>query len=368
MINEKYIKITNHDNKTWILPANDLKIALNLYQPSSCKGILLKKYLPMCIKNPLLGGIVKKVLRIQTCDLEIPKAVLESIRNVFQQDEITFAYFLGTPSVHQKGTIQIAAKDEILGYAKYSGANNIKSLFLKEKAILELLSECEIRNIPKCLRCEEIPNGTTVFIQNTKKTLESKIVHELGEPHFDFLCKLAKNTQIECDYSGTDYYQILQEFKSNLVELDELGFESSVLLSCIEKVENSLVFENTFSVYHGDFTPWNTFVMETGELYAFDFEYAKRTFPKYLDAFHFYTQTLLFKKNKHAKEIMELFQKEFLPGKFGELFKNPYISYLQYLVSIMAFYIKRDKGVLEQENRQNLKTWYKLIEMILRII
>lgn len=364
MRKDGYIKIKNQDGKTWILPKKNLVIALNLYQPTSVRGILLKKYFPVCMKVQLFGWLIKKILHIQDCDLEVPEEVIDMLKEVFDDEEIEFAYFAGTPSAHQKGTIQIATKDKILGYAKFSNVNMIQSLFYEEKEFLDWLSKCQVKNIPKCLLCEEIENGTTIFIQDTEKTTKSRIVHKSSDLHIAFVRELCEKTKVECDYENTDYCKMIQVLKENLAVLDNLDIEAKVMLESISLIEESLKNEKVFSAFHGDFTPWNTFI-ENNNLYVFDYEYARRTYPKYLDVFHFFTQTMLFEKNGDAHQIMKLFQKEFGLERYRGLFENPYVSYLQYLVSIIAFYVERDKGMFQQEVINNLKIRYELVRKLL---
>lgn len=360
-----YIKIKNKDNKAWILPQKQLSLALNLYQPSSHKGILLKQYLPVCMKIHLLNWLIKKMLCIQECDLEVPTKVIDILKELFKNNEIEFAYFAGTPSKHQKGTIQIFDNNRILGYAKFSNVEDIQVLFYEEKKFLEWLSECGVKDVPKCLLCEEIRGGTTVFVQDTQKTQESKIFQELSDLHINFIREFCDKTQVSCDYGATNYFEMIEKFKRNLTVLDDLGIESKVVSRAIMIVEDELASEKEFSAFHGDFTPWNTFV-ESNHLYVFDFEYARKTYPKYLDIFHFFTQTLVFGKNKNANQIMLLFEREFVSTKYEGLLENPYMSYLQYLISVIAFYVQRDKGAFRQECINNLRIWQELIQIILK--
>jgi len=365
MEKEKYFKITNNDGKVWILPSKKLSIGLNLYQPSSFKGIVLKICLPVAWKIWGVKCLIEKILHIQKCDIEVPHSVLAFLKKAYMLEDTSFSFFGGTPCIHQKGTIQISCKNDILGYLKFSNEPAVVELFQKESKVLEWLEECNVKNIPACVACEEVENGLTIFLQDTKRTPQSKTSHKLSKRHIEFLFDMYQKTKVECDFRDTDFYKQIEELKNKLSDLDFLGMDISALVKAIKIVDDSLQNEKCYSAYHGDFTPWNTLIMEDGKLYVFDFEYAKKTFPKNLDAFHFFTQTMIYQKQKSGQEIIKEFEKRTTFSTFKKMFCNPYVSYLQYLVAIMAFYVERDKGSFDETNIRNFKVWNDLLKIIL---
>ena len=48
---------------------------------------------------------------------------------------------------------------------------------------------------------------------------------------------------------------------------------------------------------------------EKKRLFVFDFEYAKMTYPPYLDWFHFFTQTSIFEQGMDAEKIFEAYKR-----------------------------------------------------------
>ena len=362
----EYIKIQNKDDKVWKFPVNNLKVGLNLYQPSSIKGKVLKRFLPLCLKTPVLDRVVKKIMHITPSCLNIPEGVVNTLKNVYGKKDVEYAVFEGTPCTHQKTTVQIAQGKHILGYAKFSKKKSVQELFLKEKEILEWLHASGLNNIPKCVLCEATSDGQLLFIQDTKKTTSSKVSHKLGRAHQAFLSEMSEKTETMCDYERSDYYIQLEALKKNLDVLEKAGIGTESIIEAIAVVEKKLENEKNFSAYHGDFTPWNTFVLENEEIYVFDFEYAMKTYPKHLDAFHFFTQTMIYQKDKSAKEIMEMFESKHVFKQIQKLFENPYVSYLQYLISIIGFYVKRDGDNLNQNNIHNFNVWNELIQYNLR--
>ena len=117
----------------------------------------------------------------------------------------------------------------------------------------------------------------------------------------------------------------------------------------------------TFSFCHADLTPWNMYV-ERGLLFVFDLEYAKRTYPPYLDCFHFFTQTAIFEKHLDADGIWSLYQQE--KQMFTYLFQDIDFAYLCYLLSVVAHYTKREKGVFNGDVKRNMRIWQSLITYI----
>lgn len=361
---DNYIKIQNCDGKVWILPQTNLEIAFLLYQPSSIRGRALKKCLPWEVKIPTLGQAVKRILKIQECVLEIDSKIDKIIHCVFNQENLVYAYFSGTPTRHQKATIQVFTLDRIMGYCKVANSKEVNKLFVQEKKILDRLDKCGVTNVPKCLYCGEIDDGTGIFIQDTRKSSNSKIVQELSNQHMFFLQELSKKTGRKCKYDLSDYYLMLRRFKKNIHILVEMGYDEDVFRKSIVCVEKVLKGKSFFSVYHGDFTPWNTFE-EDGHIFAFDFEYARETYPPYLDMFHFFTQSLIFRKGMTAKKIFHLFETRVITESNRQLFQNIYCSYLQYLLHIVDFFIERDQGALKEDDLRCVGIWYQIIVFLL---
>ena len=44
---ERFCHFSNPDGKAWIVPVKNMRVALNLYQPSGIKGKLVKALLPL---------------------------------------------------------------------------------------------------------------------------------------------------------------------------------------------------------------------------------------------------------------------------------------------------------------------------------
>lgn len=357
----RYISIKNSDGKEWIFALDNLQIGLNIYQASSTKGILLKKYLPILIKVPGLNSILIKSLGMTYSSLDVPNSVIYKIKEVFNVTDPSFAYFAGTPSKHKKGVIQVSFNDKLLGYVKITGKKAVADLFYSEQLFLTWLNECGINNIPTCLFCGKI-EGLYIFAQNTIKTGKSCVLHSINDTQIDFLKKMNKCTKIKCTFEESDYYKSLNQLKKNQWLISHYGVQCRYLNRGFNIIEEKLKNQSEYSAYHGDFTPWNSFV-EEGELYVFDFEYAKRTYPPFIDIFHFFTQSCIFEQKLDAIGIFNKFLSE-KKRVFDRLFDQPEISYLEYIYSIIAFYFDRDGDSLKADDIRNLQYWIKLIDLL----
>lgn len=358
-----YVCIKNSDGKEWILPSDNLKIGLNIYQASSKKGLLLKKYLPVLMTIPVANNVVKKVIGISDTSLNIPDSIIEQIKVVFAIENPTLAYFAGTPSKHKKGTIQVSTQNKLLGYVKITENQEIANIFYKEQRYLDWLKECGVKNIPTCLFCGKVKDSY-IFIQDTIKTQKSVMVHMLGTTQVDFIQRLHACTKTKCMYTESDYYETLSRLKQKKdfvfgYDVSCKNFERGLAL-----IEGSLQEKCEFSAYHGDFTPWNSF-QENEELYVFDFEYAKKTYPPYLDVFHYFTQSCIFELRFNAEQIFNEFVSDKYQVIFQRLFDDPEVSYLEYLYSIIAFYIDRDGKSLKADDIRNMKIWMRLIDLLI---
>lgn len=350
-----YLYVKNKDGKIWILPIHNLKTALALYEPSSAKGHFLQKGLPYVkYLAPFLGKF-----GIKRDNYVVSSAFKEKLQNVFPKKNMEYAFFLGTPGSHQKMTVQIFSGNEIIGYCKVSSNPEIVNIFKKEKEVLDYLMEKEIGNIPKCLFCGKYDEENYIFVQSTCKKRKSPTYHCIQEQHIIFLNNLRRHTEIQCDFLETDYYRTLCSFEKNLVNFPN-EINSYKIKCIINEIQNYLKTVRTYSFYHGDFTPWNTFLIHD-DIYAFDFEYAKTTYPPMIDVFHFFTQIHIYETKETVDAIFEEFKCLFIEGRYRDLFPFPTLFYMMYLIDIIELYLERDKDTISEETRKNQIIRYELL-------
>lgn len=356
-MNRKYLKITNKDGKVWLMPKRHMKTGLELYQPSSKKGMLLKRWLPWLYwLKPLMG-------KMGMLDIEyvMDPQIHHIIEKEFNQDDVEYSVFEGTPCVHQKTTIQIFKGENILGYCKVTKNPELYSIFQHEQKLLGWFHEKGVGQIPECPYCGKTEDGNIVFLQTTTKTLNSLVGHELGIKQLEFLSMLKVKTGVEMLYHESDQYQAICSLKAheNLLTVSQ----QKIMSWAVDAIETYYgAKKQLFCAYHADFTPWNMFE-DAGRLFVFDFEYGRYSYMPYLDMFHFLTQTAIFERELSAKQIYEeMLGRE---TELKEFFDNPWMAYLIYLVDVTARFVVRDGLSRTSDVDKLIKTWFELMELVM---
>lgn len=352
----RFLLVHNADKKCWLMPSKNISTALHLYQPSYWKGKLLKLLLPYL--NTI--GIASWFLKIEKLYVDLDEELKSLLAGLFKTENIEFSIFCGTPSAHQKITIQISAGKKTLGYCKVTDNDEIKTIFKHEEKILDGLNNKGIRNIPRCLYCGPLKENIELLVQTTEKTIRSKTIHYLNKLHWNFLSDLHNKTMQSIQFEQSDFYEALNSFTTYRKSFadDEAGIIKTAIDRIIDVFKNKTVL---FSVYQGDFTPWNIYI-EKNELYVFDWEYAKLTYPPFTDAFHFFTQTAIFERKWDAERIFKEYRK--LKSYFQSHVENPDLIYQCYLLSIISQYTIRDKGNFEENIKRLIKVWILVLSYI----
>jgi len=350
-----FYRIKNSDGKQWLIPARNTKTALHIYQPGGRKGKLLKRFFPL-LKN---GPFIQKFLGIEQEHFALRLDLKNWLEHYFPNERLEFSIFCGTPSVHQKITLQLSSGNKLLGYCKFTNRGEVVTLFNHEQQILHELHQKGIDNIPHCLYSGPLTKEVHVFLQTTVKTNQSKMIHRWNIHLWNFLEKLHIHTRQILPYEETDFYKLLQKLTGRLKQLPER--EATVLQKALQKIEQTYSGrEVNFSAYHADFTPWNMF-LENGQLFVFDFEYTMRTCPPYLDYFHFFTQTRIFEKHYNGTQLYKVYSQQ--KKRLHAYFENPDFSYLCYLLLITAIYVNREEEGTEIKIPA-LNIWISMIEKL----
>ena len=346
--NKVFFRIENSDGKVWLMPHKNMKVAFGLYQPSGFKGKLLKKFFPYLIDFSFL----RAKLNISEVSSPLSPEIQSIFEKVFGLADPEISIFFGTPSVHQKTTIQIFKGNNILGYAKISENKDIIELFRKEKEILTYLSSLGLKNIPKPLYLDQINKAIYLFIQDTEKSVDSKSPDNWTIHHENFLNELHKKSKSKIQFSQSDLFQSLEYLKENLNRLPE-EIPLSILKNTIDEIlEEYTDKEVVFSVYHADFTPWNMFLKEEG-LYVFDWEYSSRYYPFGLDKYHFHIQQWLTVNHWDSDKIYDELK--------GRKWFDPLLLKI-YLTDMISRYLKREHEFLSKSFIESLKIWISLLQ------
>ena len=344
-----FYRFANADGKIWLMPAHDLRTAMGLYQPSGRNGKLLKRLFPWLHRF----RIVRKVIHAESllCTLnDEPRLLLEKL---FHTTHLDYAFFCGTPCVHQKITMQISKGKQVLGYCKFSENNAVIPLFQQEAKMLRDLEQAGTRDIPKALYCGQLRNGAWMFVQSTTKSPQSSVFHHWTSLHEEFLNRLYLCTQQQIEFEQSDYARRLNELMAHLDWLPKEVSEQQVTTASARLLERWSGKKVQFAAYHADFTPWNMFV-EKGRLFVFDWEYAQRSYPMQLDRYHFFTQTAIFERHWKAEQIIQYMRSE--EGKWMQA-----DDYTAYLMDMIARFTVREEGKVAGDILLSMQLWSDLL-------
>ncbi|MDR0894961.1 MAG: aminoglycoside phosphotransferase family protein [Prevotellaceae bacterium] len=334
-----FYRLSNEEGKAWLLPAKNMRTALALYQSGSKRGRLLKRWLPLLHRVTA----VCRYLKMEQMQLDLHEPLRSKLQELFQCTTFEFALYEGTPSVNQKITIQISSGRTILGYCKVTDNASVAELFHKEHLFLKWLKEKGVVPIPHVLYCGSDTNSLSLFVQDTRKTIRATRPHRLTPRHWAFLQELDARTEIPCRFATTDFCKALNRLECYLESLS--AEDARIVQTALRRVRQHYRQKYVaFSVYHADFTPWNTYMTEH-RVFAFDFEYAARTCPPYMDACNFILQTAIQEFKYSAEKTYRYFRMQ--TKSFPSDIDDPYFLCLCSLLYTLSFYYHLRNGSLD---------------------
>lgn len=354
---KSFYSFANSSGKRWIMPVQNMKVAMNLYQPGWRTGKILKALFPYLFwLKPVQNKIGAEKLYCRLND-----RLSNIIKEVFSIKDFEFSIFCGTPCVHQKIVMQISSRNRILGYCKICDNKEVIASFDYEYELLGKLASMGIDSVPKPLFNDYIYDGVKMFVQSTSKTMKSQTNHIWSKLEEDFLEDVYLKSHKTVKFEDSDFFRDILFLKNNINLLD--GFNKKVVVDAIDKVFSHYGNKSVdFSFYHADFTPWNCYI-EKNRLYAFDMEYAKMTYPPYIDCFHFFVQGLYFEKHYSVDNIISEFENN--KKTFEVWFDNSYLGFACYLLAVIFLFTKRENGCISDEIKPVFEMRISLLEKIL---
>ena len=200
--------------------------------------------------------------------------------------EPIYAYFTGTDSPHRKVAVQVMdSKGHIKGFAKLGCSPEVVSLLQNETAMLEKVKALQLKtvHIPQVLYSGPMGEGYCLLTDTLKTPLTGSAT-EFGQAQRAFLRELAAVTAQSPSTAAT----VAAKLESR-IEHRERQFDPGWRMR-LQKAVDILAEQDQLPIpqcmSHGDFTPWNTF-MVSGCLYVFDWEYAEQTASPGNDIIHF---------------------------------------------------------------------------------
>lgn len=351
-----YFLLSGSNNKIWLIPQEDIRTGLLIYQPSSLKGKSAKELLPYVKKF----RVILKLFHIEQYFFELSEKLQELIKSIVKENNIRYSLYIGdiTFANNRKVILQIMSNGSIKGYAKFTNEECVKQVFLHEVEVLNWLREIGIKNIPKVL-WNGTENNVDGFIQTTEKSGYETTTLLMDQRHWEFLKEINSITGKQIFFRSSPYRAILIEFEE-ILKIGNWKCKYKIL-EIIGYLKARFDIEGYIgSFFHGDFTPWNICVKQD-HIFVFDFEYARYDFPQWMDAFHFITQVAIMSDRLNADEIYRRFIQE--KSKFSQWMAEPELYYLCYLLYILYFYQKRWKGKLP-ETEKSCNLWINLVDKI----
>lgn len=300
------------NQRWWLIPLANRSVAISgmaLFQPILTSAKLLKS---ACVMASVLG------LSNLWAREKIYISKKSHLEEVIGRDNLNYAFFTGTDSPHRKTAIQIMEQDgSIKGFAKLAQNSNVKPLLTHEAETLQYLQTLELQSaiIPAVLYIGDIGHAR-VLVTDTLKTAKSITLTTLTEHHRAFLTEMAEKTGNEETLANSEFLQKLHrqiELHSSKLPV-AWNKRLTAALQIISIHASSITAEMVFC--HGDFTPWNTF-MVSEKLYVFDWEYAQQGCPPGYDVIHFILSLPAVKRqpiNKTIGQIRKLLQEMKIAG------------------------------------------------------
>jgi hypothetical protein len=353
---ERFCYFGNTVNQYWLLPQRGMSTALTLFMPSSWKGKCLKRCLPVISRCETL----RKWLGASVVTATISEDFRLLCTRVLGTEDFQCSFFLGSPGKNQKTTALLSRGRRLLAYCKVTDNPEVYRLFEKEARLLAYLKDCQMIHVPTCLFCGE-RQGNYYFFQDTERTIGSDF-KERWELAWDFVTQLHQRTRKKLRFEDTSYFKMLSELKQAMTSFPT---KDADCILCMANEVCSVMAGSVreYSVYHGDFTPWNSFSIQSS-LFAFDFEYAQYDYPPYLDIFHYMTQTA----NVEHREVDWIVHKykTCIAPRLKDSGWDADLLYKMYLLDIIWQYMQNDQfeDGMNPRLMEKIAVWCTIIKRI----
>lgn len=362
LINKIYIDnpkqkglMLSHAGKIWIMPENGVRGAMDMYQPVSRVGKMLKNKVIKKHKTPFFAFKSK----IEEVNFDLNEDIKKQLEEALGISDFYVATYMGDSSYTQndKAVLQVYSDDEIYAYVKVTMNEENAKRLKKEADVLNYLKSNDLDIIPRVIALE-LNSEVKMLIQSTKRTMGQEVELIFDNKIIDVVQKIKNKTAHNIDYKDSDLYERIEYLKRNLDAFNQ--DQQLVIKEAIKKVEESSLGE--YSLYHGDFTPWNIYYYK-GNVNVFDFEYCCKSMPSYMDIFHYITQMSLLGKRDTAQCVMMEYEKHF--KLIEKYISNPDMIFICYMIWVIGFYLERSYDNLEKIE-DFLKTHVDILEYLVR--
>jgi len=293
-----FLHLALPDGRGYLLPLNSRKASvagLSIYSPQKLKARVLKGLLKVGLQLGMAQHLLPKV-NIDLRELE------EHLTNVFGERNFSLAISLGTPGPHRKPVIQVMNQEgKVLGYVKVGWNEETQRLVQNEVRMLQYLKGRKLPFlVPQILYAGEW-QGHFICVQSPPPQHISPASQEWSLLYEEALKAIASlSLKHQCLMESAFWKRL-----SNRIARMEDGYFRHAVERFMERVLSRWGDkEVAFHPAHGDFAPWNAFLV-SDNLYLYDWEYASDCAPAGYDLFHFVVQQGWLVKGKKPGEILD---------------------------------------------------------------
>ena len=279
------------DGRGYLLPPNSRRASvrsLSLYAPQKPKAKLLKSVLKVGLGTGLAQHYLPKI-NLGLGDLE------DHLAEIFGRRDFSLAMSLGTPGLHRKPMVQVMTpKGEVLGYVKVGWNEATRRLVKNEALTLQRLQENSLPFfVPRVLFAGEW-QGRFICVQSPPPA-NIRPAPQAWCALYEEALKGMAALDLKCHrLEESFFWKRLSDRAAQIMN----RYWRYVVERSMERVLSQWGDEKLpFHLAHGDFAPWNAFLVDGG-LYLYDWEYASEEAPVGYDFFHFAVQQAWLVKGK----------------------------------------------------------------------
>lgn len=340
-----------------------------IFSNKSEKPNFLKFYNANTFKSKLFSTVVKPVANlglikyISSGTFQVYSesfTFLERFINKYEAND--HAIFTGTVGPNRKLLLWLES-DKKSYYIKVPTTDRSHKLIKNEVKQTNFIQSFKIPNLKTPNAYFDINNQVAILedIASNKSYRGNK----LTELHLSTLNKIYEsNNHVQSIGNSTFWKESMDRYKT----IKETPFAKE-LKTNLTNLINSINTDEiaTFSLMHGDFTPWNMYI-EKDQLCLYDWELSEKVIPLYFDLFHFIMQkNILVYQNTYGtikNEITAIFTQNYFA------FINPNSDWIDYFKGYLIYNTIYNLQLFEEQKNLHpqahwlMNTWNEAIKSI----
>ena len=340
-----------------------------IFSSKSKKPNFLKFYNINTFRSKLLSSIIKSATNlglikyISSGTFQVYSesfTFLEKFINKYEAND--HAIFTGTIGPNRKLLLWLES-DTTSYYIKIPTTDRSRKLIKNEVKQANFIQSFKIPNLKTSNAYFDINNQVAILedIASNKSYRENK----LTELHLSTLNKIYESSNhVQSIENSIFWKESIDKFKSikKTSFAKELKENLTNLINSINTTEIA-----TFSLMHGDFTPWNIYINKD-KLCLYDWELSEKRMPLYFDIFHFIMQKNILVYQNNYETIKSEISAIFTQNYFSFINKNSdWVDYYKgYLIhnTIYNLQLFEEQENLHPQAYWLMNTWNEAIKNI----